>query len=423
MPAFYEPTRAARRAPATPPVPAALHRPLRPSSRGGGTAWGSGLLLLLAAGAVAAQPDERGLAVQIEAEKFSATPGREARAEGSVELRRGGLTMRADRLVYDAATQRALAEGHVIVSRDGNVFRGPSAQVQVETFEGEFVQPDYEFARRKTGGHARRIDFDGRTRFRLTDPTYTSCPRDGSADPDWLLTASSLRVDLDANEAVAENARLRFLGVPVLALPVMTFPVTDERKSGWLAPELRISNQSGVEVGVPYYWNVAPNRDLTLTPRVRARRGAGLDLEARYLEPSLAGQWTVETLPHDRVTGSARAALHGRHEGSIGRIEGTPAAGRYELSGARVSDEDWWRDFDTRPLGLAPRLLPLRGRIEQPLQVAGMPALVYGQLQRWQALQAVGDTFVVPYQRALQAGMRWHRRRPPPVPPGRSRPS
>jgi LPS-assembly protein len=387
-------------------VPAALTRILRPSSRAGRpAAWGLGLLFA-ATGAAAQPPDGPNLPVQIEAEKFSGSPGREARAEGAVELRRGGLTMRADRLVYDAATERALAEGRVLVSRDGNVFRGPSAQMQVETFQGHFLQPDYEFARRKAGGHAERIDFDSRTRFRLTDPTYTSCPRDGSADPDWLLTASTLRVDLDANEAIAENARLRFLGVPVLALPVMTFPVTDERKSGWLAPELRISSQSGVEVGVPYYWNAAPNRDLTLTPRVRARRGAGLDVEARYLEPSLTGQWTIESLPHDRVMGTPRAALHGWHQGRLARVEGTPEAGRYEVSGARVSDDDWWRDFDTRELGSTPRLLPLRGRIEQPLRIAGLQALAYGQAQRWQAVQAAGDTFTVPYQRALQAGLR-----------------
>ena len=139
---------------------------------------------------------------------------------------------------------------------------------------------------------------------------------------------------------------------------------------------------------------------------MRARRGAGLDVEARYLEPAMSGQWTVESLPHDSVTGSARAALHGRHEGSLGRIEGTPEPGRYEFAGARVSDEGWWRDFDTRELGPTPRLLPLRGRVEQPVRIAGMQALAYGQVQRWQAVQAVGDTFVVPYQRALQAGLR-----------------
>lgn len=404
MTELYEPTRAACRAQA-PPVLAALDRIRRPPGRFCGTAWGLGLLLA-ASCADAAPSEEPDLPVRIEAETFSATPGREARAEGAVELSRGGLTIRADRLVYDAVTERARAEGRVIVSRDGSVFRGPSAQVHVETFEGEFQQPEFEFYRRKTGGRAARIDFESRTRFRITDPTYTSCPRDGSADPDWLLTASSLRVDLDANEAVARDARLRFLGVPVLVLPVMTFPVTDERKSGWLSPELRISSQSGFEVGVPFYWNAAPNRDMTLTPRMRARRGAGLDLEARYLEPSLAGQWVVETLPHDLLTGSGRAALRGRHEGRIGRIEGTPGPGRYELSGARVSDKDWWRDFDTRELGATPRLLPQRGRVEQPLRISGLSALAYGQVQHWQALQAAGDTFLVPYQRALQAGLR-----------------
>ncbi len=379
---------------------------------GAGVTWAGHALAavwaLSGAWALAAPGDEGNLPVRIEADRLSGEPGGAATASGRVELRRGGLTVRADQLIYDARSERARAEGAVVVTRDGDVYRGPSAELHVGSFQGYFLQPDYAFARRRTGGQADRIDFDSRTRLRATNPTYTSCPRDGSADPDWLLTASRLRVDLDANEAVAENARLRFLGVPVLALPVMTFPVTDERKTGWLAPQLRISSQSGFEVGVPWYWNAAPGLDTTLTPRLRARRGAGLDAEVRYLEPTATGAWVVETLPRDQLTGESRAALHGRHEGQLGRIDGTPERGRYEVGGARVSDEDWWRDFDTDALGPTPRLLPLRGRVEQALRLAGLPALAYGQVQRWQALQAAGDVFAVPYDRAFQAGLRLH---------------
>lgn len=346
------------------------------------------------------------MSVRIEADTLSGTPGGEARAEGGVELRRGGLTVRADRVTYDALSERARAEGRVVVTRDGDVFSGPAAEVQVDSLEGHFVQPRYEFARRKAGGQAQRVDFESRTRLRATAPNYTSCPRDGSADPDWLLTASELRVDLDANEAVARNARLHFLGVPVLALPVLSFPVTDERKSGWLSPELRFSSQSGFEVGVPYYWNIAPQHDLTLTPRLRSRRGPGLDVETRYLEAAWAGHWTVETLPRDGVTDTARGALHGRHTGALPRLAQAPEAGGYEIIAARVSDANWWRDFDTAALGPTPRLLPLRGRVEQPLRIAGLQAMAYGQVHRWQALQAAGDSYTVPYQREVQAGLR-----------------
>jgi LPS-assembly protein len=362
--------------------------------------------LLAPTAGLAAEPGDAALPTLIEADAISGTPGQEARAQGAVELRRGGLTVRADSLTYTVPTERARAEGGVVVTRDGNVFRGPVLDVQVDTFEGRFDKPSYELVRRKAGGRAEQIDFESRTRFTATAPDYTSCTRDGAGTPDWLLTAERLRVDLDADEAVAENARLRFLGVPVLYLPRMTFPISDNRKSGWLSPQLRISSQSGFEVGVPYYWNAAPNRDLTLTPRLRTRRGAGFDAEVRYLEPQLQGSWTVEALPRDRVTGSARAALHGRHTGALPRWAGEAEAPRYEIAGARVSDDDWWRDFDTDELGPTPRLLPLRGRIDQALRIAGLPAQAYAQAQRWQALQAAGDTYTVPYQRALQAGLR-----------------
>ncbi len=389
-------------APSKPPI--RLHAPgagLRP--------WGwlcAAVCLLAPMPGRAAGSSEADLPTRLEADAISGIPGQEARARGGVELRRGGLTVRADSLTYTVPTERARAEGSVVVTRDGNVFRGPVLDVQVDTFEGRFEKPSYELVSRKAGGRAEQIDFESRTRFTAAAPNYTSCTRDGSGTPDWLLTAERLRVDLDADEAVAENAKLRFLGVPVLYLPRMTFPISDERKSGWLPPQLRISSQSGFELGVPYYWNMASNHDLTLTPRLRARRGPGVDAEVRYLQRGLEGTWALEALPHDRVTGASRAALHGRHTGSLPGLDGGTGPARYEIAGARVSDDDWWRDFDTDELGPTPRLLPLRGRIEQALRVGGLPVQTYAQVQRWQALQAAGDTYTVPYQRALQSGLR-----------------
>jgi len=375
------------------PVPSARLNPLAlaaVAALSAGSAW--------AAGPDADQP------VKIEARTISGTVDDEARAEGDVELRRGGLLLKADRLTYRTEGDRAVAEGRVSVSREGSTFRGPLLELQLQTFEGFFLQPDFDIGRTKTGGRAQRIDFAGTSRFQATQPIYSSCPLDGSGGPDWLLSARKLSVDLDANEGVAEGARLQFLGVPLLVLPRLSFPVTGERKSGWLPPEFRLDTRSGVTLGVPYYWNIAPNRDATLSPRVVTRRGAALDTELRYLEPDFQGRLWLDWMPSDRLTGRTRYALKAFHDGALPWSAG-PTGGRYEWAVTRVSDDDWWKDFATGTLSWRPRLLPLLAAVEQPFVLSSMEAQAYVRTRRWQVLQSLTDPIASPYNRTLQAGV------------------
>ncbi len=362
--------------------------------------WLAALACLGSGSALAAGPDAD-QPVKIEARSLRGTVEEEARAEGDVELRRGGLLLKSDRLTYRSESDRAVAEGRVVVSREGSTFRGPRLELTVQTFEGFFLQPEFDIGRSKTGGRAQRIDFYGSTRFKAAQPIYSSCPLDGTGGPDWLLTAQKLSVDLDANEGVAEGARLQFLGMPLLVLPRLSFPVTGDRKSGWLPPEFRLDSRSGVTLGVPYYWNIAHNRDATLTPRVVARRGSGLDAEFRYLEPDHRGRLWLDVLPSDRLAGRSRSALKLLQDGNL-----PWAGGRYELAATRVSDDDWWKDFPTGALTWTPRLLPLLAGAEQTLALSGLELQGYMNTRRWQVLQSLTDPIMPPYGRTLQAGLR-----------------
>ena len=95
----------------------------------------------------------------------------------------------------------------------------------------------------------------------------------------------------------------------------MSFPLTEARKSGWLPPIMGIDSRSGFVAGVPYYWNIAPNRDATITPIVRTNRGPGVDGEFRYLEPGYSGTLRLDLLPYDRLSESTRYALNLAHDG------------------------------------------------------------------------------------------------------------
>jgi len=352
--------------------------------------------------------EERSLPLTLLADEVRGRPDLEVEAEGQVELQRGRITIRTDRLSYDSVEDRARARGNVqIVTTDGDRFAGPEVNLTLQRFEGYFLQPDYYFARTAAGGRAARIDFLDSDHVQLTNATYTSCTVDGGGTPAWLLTTDHVKLDFEANEGIAEGAVLRFLGVPILAAPALSFPLGDARKSGWLPPSVNLDNKSGLEVAAPYYWNIAPQRDATLIPVVYSRRGVGLDTEARYLEPRHAGEVRWHELPSDHVYGTERHALNWRQQGlAFGDTYGN--ALRWGHSGVRVSDDAYWKDFPRLLGALTPRLLPLALYAEHDWVVAGLQTTAYARTQYWQVLQDADPLALIaaPYHRAPQLGWR-----------------
>ena len=350
------------------------------------------------------QPPPRGeagrqLPIVLRAQTLRGRPDLETVAEGNAEFRRGGLVIRADRLTYDQPDDLAIAKGDVHISRDGNIYSGPELQLKVQRFEGFFVNPVYFFSRTGAGGRAQRVDFLDEQRAVATGATYTSCLSDGSGGPAWLLTTDRVQVDFSTNEGVAEGAVLRFYGVPILAAPRLSFPLTDARKSGWLPPSFGLDSRSGVQASIPYYWDIAPNRDATFTPALSTRRGPSLDSEFRYLEPKFNGEVKLNLLPYDRAVGASRYALSAAHDTDF-----DPDT-RLQMRVLRVSDDDYWKDFPHQVASLTPRLLAT------DLQVGRRFGdwTTYARVQRWQVLQTAdaGTRIEAPYERLPQLGARY----------------
>jgi LPS-assembly protein len=341
----------------------------------------------------------------LRADSLTVRPDLDATAEGHVEFRRAGTVIQADKLVYDSPSDLVVAKGKVQITREGVVYRGPELQLKVQRFEGFFLQPEFEFVSLGAGGRAERIDFLDSARSRAQRMVYSSCPRDGSDQPpDWVLNTARIKLDFDTNEGIAEGAVLRFLGVPILGLPVLSFPLNDERKSGWLPPTVvPQDSRNGFTVGVPYYWNIAPNRDATITPTIMTRRGAMVDGEFRYLEPTHEGRIKLNLLPADQVTGGSRHAWDA--EGS-GLVLGDVA---YRVKLQRVSDDGYWKDFPRLLPSTAPRLLPQDFEASRQFNTALGGMTTYARVQQWQVLQTgTGDDLIVsPYQRSPQIGLRW----------------
>jgi LPS-assembly protein len=352
----------------------------------------------------ALQPPPRGdaarqLPIILRAREVHGRPELDASAEGDVEFRRGDVVLRADKLTYEEAEDLARATGHVVIAREGNVFSGPELQLRIARFEGFFRMPSYRFARTGAGGKAKLIEFLDSQRAVATDATYSSCSvYDDSGEPVWILKARELRIDHETNEGIARDAVLRFYGVPILASPVLSFPLSEERKSGFLPPSLGIDSRSGIQAAIPYYWNIAPNRDATFTFQESLRRGPSIETEFRYLEPSFFGSADFKILPNDKEAERSRWSLRGDHEGAL------PYGAYSQLRVMRVSDDDYWKDFPRELKTLTPRLLQTDLLVTRPFG----DWTTYARALRWQVLQTADPTTRIdsPYERAPQIGAR-----------------
>lgn len=330
--------------------------------------------------------------------------------EGNAQLRRGESLIRADRLEYDQATDTARARGNVHLNRAGNVFDGPLLELKVDAFQGFFNQPRYRFLRNGAYGEADRVDFIDQDRSIIRNATYTTCRRQPGPSwmPAWILRAASIRIDEADDTGQATNGVLRFKGVPILALPSMSFPLTEQRKSGALPPTIGLDNLSGVEITQPYYWNIAPNRDATFFPTVMTKRGVDFGGEFRYLERGYNGQLRANYMPNDRLREMDRWGFAARHDGTI--FPDSPIGGvGLNLNLNRVSDDNYWRDFNRTTATLTQRLLANDGA----LSWGRGDFSVVARAQKWQVLQDVNAPIVPPYERLPQITGRYARSRLP----------
>ncbi|MDD2880761.1 MAG: LPS-assembly protein LptD [Rhodoferax sp.] len=342
----------------------------------------------------------------VSGQRITGRPDLETVVEGDAMLRKGDIVIKADRLEYDQPTDLAKAIGHVLVNRAGNVYEGPLLELRVDAFEGFFNEPTYHFLRNDAHGQASRVDFVDDQRAVIHNATYTTCRRlpGPSWMPDWILKASTISLDNEEDVGTASGALLSFKGVPVLPVPFITFPLSDKRKSGVLPPTLGLDNVNGTEVSLPYYWNIAPNRDATLTPTVMTKRGVNLGTEFRYLEDNYAGTANVEWMPFDQLRDSSRWGLNINHQARI-KSAWTDNGAALNLSLNRVSDDNYWRDFTRTNSSLTQRLLANDATLAW---TNGAWANSVRTL-KWQTLQDVTAPIVPPYDRLPQLATRYTR--------------
>ena len=351
-------------------------------------------------------PEGRRLPVTVQADSLTGRDKQGLTLQGNAELRRAGLTVKADWLDYDQITDTAHARGQVRVNHAGDRYSGDEGHLQIESFAGEVTAPRYELLRSGAHGQARRLELLDKSRILIEQGDYTTCVRGGPDwTPDWLLRANTLEIDQEDNSGRAEGAVLEFKGMPLLPLPAMSFALGGQRKSGWLPPTVGLDSTSGLNLLLPYYWNLAPNRDATFTPALMVKRGIDLAGQFRYLETTYEGEINANVLPGDRLRDRTRWGLFTRHSG----VWHTPLQAVGNVSGYlninRVSDDDFWRDFTHRGVAQTTRLLATDGGLGWSRGHLTLTA----RALKWQTLQDSASRIVPPYDRLPQFSARWAR--------------
>jgi len=222
---------------------------------------------------------------------------------GRVTVRQGVREIEANVLQYDGQTGKIESDGRATYREPALEISAAEADYNATTGEAEFQDARFVLPARPARGAAGRVSVAADGKVFLDDTLYTTCMDES---PDWRLRAKDLELDLRESRGVARKVRLDFRNTPLLYAPYLSFPLDQNRKSGFLMPEFGSSDRSGTEIQVPFYWNIAPDRDATITGRWLSDRGLQLRNQLRYLSDRSEGQLYVEYLPDDDRFGDDR---------------------------------------------------------------------------------------------------------------------
>ncbi len=279
--------------------------------------------------------------IQLEMDSFEAMRDGTWDLHGEVSISQGDRQLKTSDATYDPASQTFSTSNHVSYSDPSMKVEGAAAQFDpggAVTFEGA----KFELPAQPARGSAARISANKQGELQLDDVRYTTCP---AGNDDWMFRASDIDIDQSAGMGTGRNVRLDFKGVPILYTPFISFPASDQRKTGFLFPSFGTSSRNGTELAAPWYWNIAPEYDATLVPTWYSSRGARLDSEFRYLSAFGRGVLRSDYLPDDQQFGDSRLLVH-----FVDQSDFTDHL-RLGIDAADVSDNSWFEDFGRGPEG------------------------------------------------------------------------
>ncbi|MGH8491923.1 MAG: LPS-assembly protein LptD [Moraxellaceae bacterium] len=218
---------------------------------------------------------------------------------GRVSIRQPGRRIDADQAEISQNQGQGRFSGNILIAEPGLVMTGDQAEYEFDTQKARVQRTEFVSSAINAHGRAEQIEKTETGVIRIARGEISTCPPDNRT---WSFEAKDIKLDQNTGRGTVRNAVLSVKETPVLYVPYFNFPIDDRRQSGILIPRFGNTNDGGFDFALPIYWNIAPNYDATITPRVMTRRGTMFEGEFRYLLPAL-GEGSIEGgyLPADKL--------------------------------------------------------------------------------------------------------------------------
>lgn len=230
---------------------------------------------------------------------------------GNVVIQQKNKRIETEQAEYEKQTEQVEAKGNVRFISSSILIKSETAHFNLKSDQAILKKAEYQSLNSRARGEASKIEVKDQNITELSDATYTTCNPDNT---DWLLSASTLTLDNKTHQGHASHVVIRFKDVPFFYFPYLRFPLGEDRLSGFLFPYFGRSDQHGSELKIPYYWNIHPQLDATITPWYMSKRGTLLHTEFRYLTENNNGTLTAEYLSNDKIFKDTRKRWQWKHQ-------------------------------------------------------------------------------------------------------------
>jgi LPS-assembly protein len=331
----------------------------------------------------------------LDAETLEGIMDIELTARGKAEYRQDDTTIFGDVLRMNQEFNRVDGEGGVRFELGNDRFSGSRLRFDTRNDSGTLEQPKYNFRgeERPIRGQAQRMEFLGKDHYRIEKGSFTTCE---PGKDDWRLDFGSLELDYEDEIGTGRDATIRFFDTAIATVPYLSFPLEKRRKSGLLSPTYAQTSRGGLEMSFPIYWNIAPEQDATITPRIISKRGTQLNADYRYLDRTYAGSLRLEYLPEDNQLKRSRSGFSILHSQNFA----PNLFGRLDLN--KVSDDRYYVDLFSRVRQTSQTNLQREAFLQYSNSIFGQGYGASFRLQRFQTLQDPLAPVSSPYQRVPQ---------------------
>ena len=288
--------------------------------------------------------------VLIEGDSLESILDRKLRATGNASILKGNQSITADFIEYDQISEELYAKGQIKITTPDLELKGSELEMSLAENTGSIANASFvaninenstSKFNKELRGTATKIFLEGEDRKKLEFAKVTTCE---AGQNEWFISSDETVIDQSSGKIKAKDAVLSLRGIPIMYSPYVDFSTTSQRKSGWLLPTAGTTTTSGFETSIPYYFNLSPTYDATLTSRYMEKRGLQFDGEFRYMKENFEGTSQIQYLNKDNESDiDNRYLLDINHKHNFGH----GFTGTIEYEKVKSGDNNYFADMST----------------------------------------------------------------------------